>query len=109
MNKVGYLTESGKYFTQEEAIGEAKRCLLCENNHCSKNCPIGVIENVKHKTRKTEMILPTLRLIIYPPPYINPYISPYSDHYSSIIQGVDFLNKCAISNIDEIWSVRMSA
>ena len=42
MNKVGYLTESGKYFTQEEAVIEAKRCLLCENNHCGENCPIGV-------------------------------------------------------------------
>lgn len=40
MNNVGYLTESGKYFTQEEAISESKRCLLCEEEHCSKNCPI---------------------------------------------------------------------
>lgn len=42
MNNVGYLTESGKYFTQEEAISEAKRCLLCDEAYCSKSCPIGV-------------------------------------------------------------------
>ena len=37
MNNVGYLTESGKYFTQEEAISEARRCLLCDDEYCSKN------------------------------------------------------------------------
>ncbi|SCI40477.1 MULTISPECIES: FAD-dependent oxidoreductase [unclassified Romboutsia] len=42
MNNVGYLTESGKYFTKEEAISEAKRCLLCEASYCSKNCPIEI-------------------------------------------------------------------
>ena len=42
MNNVGYLTESGKYFTKEEAISEAKRCLLCESSYCSKHCPIEV-------------------------------------------------------------------
>ncbi|MBC5996802.1 dihydropyrimidine dehydrogenase [Romboutsia ilealis] len=42
MNNVGYLTESGKYFTQEEVISEARRCLLCDDEYCSKNCPIDV-------------------------------------------------------------------
>lgn len=41
MNKVGYLTESSKYFTKEEAIQEASRCTLCEDAPCSKGCPIG--------------------------------------------------------------------
>lgn len=41
MNSVGYLTESGKYFTKEEAILEAKRCLLCKDAPCSEGCPIG--------------------------------------------------------------------
>lgn len=42
MNKVGYLTESGKYFTKEETISEAKRCLLCNEEYCNNNCPIEV-------------------------------------------------------------------
>lgn len=41
MNNVGYLTESAKYFTEEEAILESKRCLLCDDAPCSKGCPIG--------------------------------------------------------------------
>lgn len=41
MSSIGYLTESAKYFTKEEAIQEAKRCTLCEEAHCSKGCPIG--------------------------------------------------------------------
>ncbi|MGL4913960.1 MAG: FAD-dependent oxidoreductase [Romboutsia sp.] len=41
MSSVGYLTESAKYFTEEEAILDAKRCLLCEDAPCSKGCPIG--------------------------------------------------------------------
>ncbi len=41
MSSVGYLTESAKYFIEEEAILEAKRCLLCEDAPCSKGCPIG--------------------------------------------------------------------
>lgn len=41
MNKVGYLTESSKYFTKEEAIFEASRCTLCEDAPCNNGCPIG--------------------------------------------------------------------
>lgn len=41
MKKVTYLTESAKKFTKEEAIQEAKRCLLCEEAYCNKKCPIG--------------------------------------------------------------------
>ena len=41
MSNIGYLTESAKYLTEEEAILEAKRCLLCEDAPCSKSCPIG--------------------------------------------------------------------
>lgn len=40
MNKVGYLTESARKFTKEEAIAEASRCTLCEDAPCSKGCPI---------------------------------------------------------------------
>ena len=40
MKKVTYLTESAKKFTKEEAIAEAKRCLLCEEAYCNKRCPI---------------------------------------------------------------------
>ena len=41
MKKVTYLTESAKKFTKEQAIAEAKRCLLCEEEFCNKKCPIG--------------------------------------------------------------------
>ncbi len=41
MKKVTYLTESAKKFTKEQAIAEAKRCLLCEEEYCNKKCPIG--------------------------------------------------------------------
>ena len=40
MKKVTYLTESAKKFSREEAIAEAKRCLLCEEAYCNKKCPI---------------------------------------------------------------------
>lgn len=40
MKKVTYLTESAKKFTREQAIQEAKRCLLCEEAYCDKKCPI---------------------------------------------------------------------
>ena len=36
MKKVTYLTESAKKFSREEAIAEAKRCLLCEEAYCNK-------------------------------------------------------------------------
>ena len=40
MKKVTYLTESAKKFSREEAIAEAKRCLLCKEAYCNKKCPI---------------------------------------------------------------------
>lgn len=54
MNKIGYLTESAKHFTKEQAILEASRCILCEDAPCSKGCPINsdprlIIELVKNK------------------------------------------------------------
>ena len=46
MSKIGYLTESSTYFTKEEAIREASRCILCEDPGCNKGCPIE--SNPKH-------------------------------------------------------------
>ncbi|MEI3235463.1 MAG: hypothetical protein V8S33_14100 [Intestinibacter bartlettii] len=40
MKKVTYLTVSAIKFSKEEAIAEAKRCLLCEEAYCNKKCPI---------------------------------------------------------------------
>ena len=42
MSKIGYLTESSTYFTKEEAILEASRCILSEELECNKPCLIGV-------------------------------------------------------------------
>ncbi len=42
MSNIGYLTESTKCLTKEEAVSEASRCTGCEGIVCNAACPIEV-------------------------------------------------------------------
>ena len=63
MKKVTYLTESAKKFTKEEAIAEAKRCLLCEEAYCNKRCPINSNPKEFVKLVATEQFEKAIKLI----------------------------------------------
>ncbi|MGL5693169.1 MAG: FAD-dependent oxidoreductase [Peptostreptococcaceae bacterium] len=103
MNNVGYLTESGKYFTQDEAISESKKCLLCEKEHCSKNCPINVDPKSIIKLVANEEIEEAVKMLRERNPLaaICARVCPYESYCISGCKDSELKDPIMISSIEK--------